>query len=121
MSWYAVTEELNRLLAAGVIECSGASAWCLGLLICNDLNGLLQATPHAMTGAMPFELLYGWQMHTRLTVLLPSSSAMQIDTAMRHKVSHHQQRMKTSTDHKWCPGSSVLRRQRVGHKSFACS
>ncbi len=72
-----------------------------------DFLQIYRATPHAVTGVSPFELLHGRKMHTSLAVLKPSPSAHEPAQLKQH-VSARQNAMKSHFDHK----------HRVRHSAF---
>ena len=59
-----------------------------------------RATPHAATGASPFQLLHGRRMRTKLSVMPPSPAEPVSDAQVREKVVRQQQKMKDYADRK---------------------
>ncbi len=72
-----------------------------------DFLQIYCATPHAVTGVSPFELVHGRKMRTRLAVLKPSPSAHE-PAQFKQRVSAQQNAMKAHFDQK----------HRVRHYSF---
>lgn len=58
-----------------------------------------RATPHAMTGVSPFELMYGRKMRTKLAVM-PLPPCSNRDEEVRNRVSKRQSQMKAYCDKK---------------------
>lgn len=88
----AVVGRLNRVLKENILTTQREKAPWKAYV--TEFLQVYRATPHVTTGTSPFQLMYGWNMRTKLSIQLKLTAAQE-DHELRDRVAKKQLHLKT--------------------------